>query len=357
MLRSLMTLAVVLTAVRSQAAIAFHYATPLSAHELEWYSRFEVLVTHDPLPREQVEALHRRGVRLALYEWAVAYYASLATPWHRSAPVLNRTPLRGHLGADDADAFYYDPASHEHQRGRADFIARRLKNVGYDGVFLDTTTSESVHPDALAEYRRRHPDVPYDEAYASFLANLRRSVALIITNQGYRRADNVLPYVDWDVSESLITRPVNGKYVFRPWNDPQDAWNSTSVLMRRLIEPARRKYPHVRFAHINYVDAADAASVAHIVAVTRLFDADAVVALPHLAKAVESPLMLLDLGKPGVRDGSVRFFGNGMVAFNPARKALRIPIKGNYVDAVSGKRVSGTLVVPPSAARILLRKR
>ena len=356
MLRSLMT-AALLIATEAQGAIAFHYATPLNAHELEWYSRFEVLVTHDPLPRAQVEALHKRGVRLALYEWSVAYYASLAMPWHRTAPVLNRAPLRGHLGATDSDAFYYDPATREHQRDRVDFIARRLKAIGYDGVFLDTMTSASVHPAALATYRERHPDLPYDEAYAKFLANLRRAVPLIITNQGYRRADDVLPYVDWDVTESLITHPVKGKFVFRPWNDAKDLWNSTSFLMRKLIEPARAKYPRVRFAHINYVEQADAKTIARIVAVARLFDADAVIALPHLAKAVESPITLVDLGAPRARDGSVRHFANGVVAFNPLRKTLRIPIKAAYVDAVSGERVSGSVAVPPGAARILMRKR
>src|SRR5688572_728114 len=101
-----------------RGGMAFHYVRPLTAPELDWYGRFEVLVTHDPLPREQVDALHRRGTKLVLYEWAVAYYSSLATPWHRALPssaLLNRQPLRGHLGAADADAFYFDPPTREHQ--------------------------------------------------------------------------------------------------------------------------------------------------------------------------------------------------------------------------------------------------
>ncbi|HJQ36516.1 MAG TPA: hypothetical protein VKB93_05215, partial [Thermoanaerobaculia bacterium] len=68
------------------AAIAFHYATPLTPRELAWYSRFEVLVTHDPLPRAQVDALHARGTRLLLYEWAVAFYVSRATAFDRALP-------------------------------------------------------------------------------------------------------------------------------------------------------------------------------------------------------------------------------------------------------------------------------
>lgn len=331
-----------LVSAAAEGAIAFHYATPLNARELQWYGRFEVLVTHDPLPRAQVDALHRRGTKVVLYEWAVAYYASLATPWHRAAPVLNRTPLRGHLGASDADAFYYDPAAREHQRGRATFLARRLKAIGYDGVFLDTTTSASVHPDALAEYRRRHPDTPYDEAFAAFLATLRKSVSVIVTNQGYRDAAHVLPYVDWDVSESLITHPRDGKFVLRPWNDPDDQWNSVAYLMKHLIAPAKKNHPHVRFAHINYIDSTDPKQIAEIVAIARIFDAEAVIARPDLASMLESELVLLDLGAPRPRvdrvSGAYRFFEYGFAGYNAGAKPMRV-----------GK----TYVIPPHSALLV----
>lgn len=324
-----------------RGGIAFHYATPLSARELEWYSRFEVLVTHDPLPRAQVDALHERGTKLVLYEWAVAFYASLATPAVRALPVLNRSPLRGHLGAADADAFYFDPATGQHQKTRSAWIRRRLASIGYDGVFFDTTTSESVHPAALAEYRKRHPDVDYDEAFAGFLKNL--SDLLVVTNQGYRRADHVLPYVDWDVSESLITHPRNGRFVLRPWNDPDDRWNSTAYLFRKLITPAQRKYPKVRFAHINYVN--DPALVEEIVAIARLYDHDAVVARPDLTAPIETDLYFLDLGAPKPRvetaRGAYRHFARGLVAFNAGARPMRV----------------GKTVVPPRSAVIVRNPR
>lgn len=331
-------------AAERRGAIAFHYTKPLSPAELEWFSNFEILVTHDPLPRPQVDALHRRGTKLVLYEWSVAFYAALAGPWNRTAPVLNRTPLRGHLGSLDADAYYYDPATRAHQHGRATMLARRVKALGYDGIFLDTTTEESVHPDALAEYRRRHPDVDYDEAFGGFLANLRELVPIIITNQGYRSAQHVLPFVDWDVSESLITRPRDGQFVLRPWNDPNDAWNSIAHLMERLIAPVRRRFPRVRFAHINYVDALDPQRATEIVAITHLFDAEPVIAHPTLTRMMRSELLLLDLGAPAARvdrpHGSYRFFERGFVAYNAGATPMRVRGRGR------------TYVVPPASARI-----
>jgi hypothetical protein len=258
--------------------MAFHYATPLTPQQLAWYSRFDLLVTHDPLPRAQVAALHMRGTRLLLYEWAVAFYPSRP---HAILPVLNAQPLLGHLGSTTAGAYYYDPATPEHARDRAVALASRLRALGYDGVFLDTTTHESVHPAALAEYARRHPDTPYDIAYARFLRSLRHELrhGVIATNQGYRAAGQILPYVDVDVTESLITVPGRG---LRPWNDPRDPWNSIAFLMHRLIEPAQRKYPRVRFVHLNYIDSLKDDSIARIVAIARSFHGDAFVTLPSL---------------------------------------------------------------------------
>jgi hypothetical protein len=362
-LRLLVTALLVSVTLGAQPrGIAFHYASPLTAREVEWYARFEVLVTHDPLPRAQVDALHRAGTKVVLYEWAVAYYESLKTPWHLRLPassLLNATPLRGHLGAADADAFYYDPATREHTRDRAQVLARRLRAYGYDGLFLDTTTSESVHPEALAEYRRRHPGRSYDEAYAGFLESLRHELrgGVIVTNQGYRAARHVLPYADWDVSESLITYPRNGRFVLRPWDDRADAWNSTAFLMRNLIAPARKEFPRVRYAHINYIDAREPGGIVEIVAISLLFDAYPVVAVRDIATTVESELLQLDLGEPVRSSATHRVFTRGLVAYNPSAKPLRIANGVAYVDAVTGASVKGTVVVPPGSARILRRAR
>lgn len=333
-------------AAERRGGVALHYASPLTARELEWYSRFEVLVTHDPLPRAQVDILQARGTKLVLYEWAVAFYPAVATAWHRALPpsaLLNRHPLRGHLGAADADAFYYDPAATEHQVARANQLAARLKSIGYDGVFLDATTSHSVHPEALAEYRRRHPRWNYDRAYAAFLRNLRAAGVMIVTNQGYRSADRVLPFVAWDVTESLITQPRGTAFALRPWNDADDPWNSTAHLFRKLITPAQRKYPRVRYAHINYVTSADAELIEEIVAIARLYDHHAYVAPPELNRVIETNLYFLDLGRPGRRTETVRggwrFFERGFVAVNRGSRPLRV---GKHVVPARDAVVEGS---------------
>lgn len=342
-----------------RAALAFHYATPLTAAELERYAKFETLVTHDPLPRAQVEALHKRGTKLVLYEWAVAFYATRATAWQRSLlgtrALLNATPLRGHLGANDADAWYYDPASPDHARDRAAAIERTVKAIGYDGMFLDVTTAESVHPEALAEYRRRHRDVSYDAAFADFLRALDRRGLVIITNQGYRAASHVLRYVDRDVSESLITMPRNGRFVFRPWNDPSDPWNSIDFLMRKLIPRG------AKITHINYLDMPDARRIETIDAVARLYGGQSFVSVPALDRGVECTCYFADLGRAEARvvraGGAFRRFARGLVAVNASHRPMTIANRGGvrYEDVVTGERYGGKTIVIPAAGEDGLR--
>jgi hypothetical protein len=328
--RLLMAVAMVVTvpvlAAERRGSVAFHYGGALTGKQLEFFGRFDVLVTHDPLPREQVTQLREAGTRLALYEWSVAFYRSLVRrgSWQerllrgKRKALLNRRPLRGHAGAEDADAFYYDPANAGQNEGRVRAIAKRLQAIGYDGVFLDTTTFESVHPEALDEFRRRYPDLPYDAAFARFMASLRRELALIVTNQGYRAAEHYLPYADYDVTESLLTRP---------WHDPANRWNSVDFLMPELILKPASRYPHVRFVHLNYIEERDPQRIERILATARLFGHDAFVAMPDVARTAFSDLYFLDLGAPAGeirREGltAMRTFEHGEIVVAPERAKI-----------------------------------
>ena len=348
-----------------RAPLAFHYAPRLSDEALDWYSRFEILVTHDPLPAEQVQRLHDAGTRVLLYEWSVAFYDSRATAWQRSLiahagrDLLNARPLRGHAGSTEAPAWYFDPASPEHEFGRAIDLARRVENAGYDGVFFDTTTALNVHPDALAEYERRHPELPYDEAFARFLRQLRERLqkAVLFTNQGYRAAEHYLPYVDWDLTESLITRPSKEVFKMRPWNDSADPWNSIDFVMETMIEPVAARYPHVRFGHLNYASGTDPETIRLVVAVAELYGGDAYVAGPsHLSEI--DPIYFRDHGNPiseridlGDGKGAYRFFDRGLIAVTASRQPLTIralPQRG-FRDHFTGELFCGAAITLPAA--------
>ena len=345
-----------------RAPLAFQYAPVLSEEALEWYSRFDILVTHDPLPAEQVERLHAAGTRLLLYEWSVAFYESRATQWQRSliasAHVLNDKPLTGHAGSEEAPAWYFDPASPEHELGRAMDLARRVEEAGYDGVFFDTTTVLNVHPHARAEYERRHPELPYDAAFARFLKRLRERLphAVLFTNQGYRSAEHYLPYVDWDLTESLITRPARGSFERRPWNDAADPWNSIDFVMSRMIEPVAVRYPHVRFGHLNYASGAEPETIRLAVAVAELFGGDAYVSAASTTHEID-PIYFRDHGHPvSARidvpggKGALRFFDRGLIAVTASNQPLTIhlPERGFRNHFTGELHCAWTITLPPA---------
>ena len=360
-------------AVRTQrtsgpARFAFHYSPSLSSQQIDWYSHFDLLVTHDPLPRDQVERLHRAGTRVLLYEWAAAFYETRATPWQKSLlrerkDLLNQTPLTGGSGGSEA-AWYFDPNTHAHQFGRAEALAGRIRDAGYDGVFLDATTVTNVHSEARREFAARHPSVQYDPAFSRFLIELRRKLpeGVLFTNQGYRSAAYYLPYVDWDLTESLIAGPS----AMQSWNNPGDPSSDISVAMRDVRAIAER-YPHVRFGHLNYFagegDESDGEErhdlIRLVVATTQLFDAQGYVA--SNTRDERDRIYLRDPGKPlgdrvdlPGRRGSYRVFENGIVAINAGNHEVVIEHRQTRTlrDHITGERIAGrTLALPASAGQ------
>jgi hypothetical protein len=54
--------------------------------------------------------------------------------------------------------------------------------------------------------------------------------------------------------------------------------------MRELIAPTKKRYPRVRFIHLNYVDTLTSADVESIVRIARAHGDEAFVTLPSLAR-------------------------------------------------------------------------
>jgi hypothetical protein len=343
---------------------AFQYAPRLTDAQLEWYGRFDVLVTHDPLPAEQVRTLHEAGTKLLFYEWSVAFYESRATSWQKSLlagakrGLLHDRALRGGVGSPTSPAWYFDPAAEGHLLQRTSDLVAKLEATGYDGIFFDTTRFESVHPDARAAFERRHPGSSYDAAFAQLLAGLRQHGALVFTNQGYRDPGELLPHTDWDLTESLITRPRSDGVDVRTWSSASDPWNSIHFVLRTMLEPLQREHPRVRFAHLNYIDAPAPEAVRLAVAVAQLFDGEAFTA----ARALDHECDEIYFRDPGTalgdrfdweeERGAHRFFTNGLIAVSASPVAHTITLDGRPLRnrATGELACNGAVTIPPSPA-------
>jgi len=333
-------------------AVAFHYAAIFSPEALKWYRRFSILVTGGILSPQQTGALKAGGPRLVAYDWSSAFYPGQAVQatagWQKAVArkgttwLLNSSPVPGG-SADMGSAYWYDFGAKDLLRARAEDLADAAGRFGYDGFFFDTLGLTQLPPAMQAEFRRRHPAVDYDQMQGEFLGQLRRCLparSLIFTNQGYRKPDVYLPHADLDLSESYFTYvKSDGSTGFQKWWDRTAPWEAIRTPMMELVMPASRRFPKVKFVHLNYA-AGEPATVRRAIhfsfACARLWGHQSYLVVPKAPALEADEIYFKDIGEPADssfredRDAGLawRAYQKAVVALNAGDQAARIPSMG-----------------------------
>lgn len=258
---------------------AFCYVRQYSPEQMKWFTRFNVVCPGDYLPAEQVRQFRAAGSKLVRYEWSVAFGVSENYPkdaWQRwvlaEHPdwLINTKGLFGYAGPSDQPAYYYDVSNPDFRRWWVERLVREAKEHDYQGFFFDTTTFDSVHPDAQAMFRAKHPGVDYNECARMFFAELRKAApnVIIFPNQGYRDHVHFLPDADYDLSESYMTTGggptaevyVEGKGMTKVtetlvhrWYHPGHLWWSVCYFCDVLIDRPHAEHGYrAKMCHLNY---------------------------------------------------------------------------------------------------------
>lgn len=294
--------------------VAFHYQASFDQRALKWYTRFEHLVTGAILGPATSTSLRRNGTRLIAYEWSSGFYAgdavSAPLDWQervigkRADWLLTPKPVTGAAAENGRVAEWYDFANPEFRKVRAQFLAGRLVEAGYDGYFFDTVGIEQIPEPARKAFAERHPTADYNVCQGEFFRELRKAMPagkIIFLNQGFRHADALLPYADFDLSESYFTYIAGPRTVLRPWHDKAKPWEAIKTPLEQLILPAARKYPNVRFVHVNYAAAgapltSNAALYGYVGG--KLFGHDAYLIVPGSPAEEVSGVYSTGLGRP-----------------------------------------------------------
>ena len=324
-------------------AAAFHYAAHFTPAEAAWYTQFEILVTGAILSPELTRTLKAGGSKLVAYEWSSAYYPgdliSASERWQsRVKPDwrITPSPVGGGAAAAGKTAHWYDFGNPEFIGARAKYLAGLLEENGYAGFFLDTLGSEQLPSVVKEAFARRHPTLDYNTCQGRFLAALRKELApgmLIFTNQAFRHAEEFLPYADLDLTESYFTAEAGRKTLFRPWHDSAKLWESIRTPIEELVMPAQRKWPRVRFVHVNYAAPGDEHALLYGYAGAKLFNQDAYLIMPSDSAAEQSSVYGTELGSPltdnyeqdAAAGAAWRYFQNGVVAINSGKGPFKIP--------------------------------
>ena len=339
---------------------AFHYQAIFSRESEAWYTRFPILVTGNILDELQSRALKVNGTKLVAYTWSSAFYpgdAISAPPdWqsmvqkHRGAWLLNDRPLGGGSAAAGRLADWYDFGNPDLIAAHSRFLADRLSASGYDGFFLDTLGFEHLPPAAQDEFRNRHSGLDYNRAQGTFLGALRNRLSpgsLIFTNQAYRHATDFSPYADLDLSESYFTATgSDGSTIFKKWRNPETPWDSVRRPMEELIAPVSRRYPRVRFVHLNYATGDPKIirrAITYSSACAKLFNHDAYLVAPGSEAQERHEIYFTGLGRPVT--ASYRELTDQGVAWREYEKGIVAINSGNSTAEIRSPRL--TLADPP----------
>jgi hypothetical protein len=335
---------------QSRGAVAFHYEAIFAPDAVDWYTRFQMLVTGAVLAPEESAKLRGRASRLIAYEWSSGFYtgdtASVAPGWESACRknarswLLSVDTAGGGAAAPGRSAFWYDFGDPGLVAARSDYLAGLLRSSGYDGLFFDTPGFEQLPEPMRAAFKTRHPGADYNQCQGAFFGALRERIGpgrTIFLNQGYRHAEHMLPHADLDLTESYFTALDGNTTKFRKWHDPAAPWESIRTPMAQLVVPAARKFPHVRFVHVNYAGGGAALArraARYSWACAKLWGHDSYLIAPGAYADEREEIYFTATGAPKTEryreagDIAWRVFDKGIVAVNGGAGPGRIPDSG-----------------------------
>ena len=334
---------------RSIKTVAFNYAAISTITDLQYFAKFDVLVTGAILSADQLRPLRSGNTQLVVYQWSSAHYpdegGAAERAWeetlrtHARNWLLSSEPVGGGAAASGKGALWYDFGDADMAAAFSEHIHALIKQNAYSGVFLDTLGVYSLPEPLQREFQKRHPRLDYNQCQGEFLSKLRNVLgpkAIVFTNQGYRKPEFFLPHADLDLIENSATLLTDaGGTLFRPWFKKGAEWESIEVPMTNLVIPAGRLYPRTQFVHINYVQGNESTcnrAVIYSFACAKLWNQTSFVAPPGVQRAIHSDVYFSDLGEPLTRsyeedrDAGVawRQYRNGVIALNSSTKTYRI---------------------------------
>jgi len=349
-LLSVTSLAMPLARAAVPGSVAFHYAAVFDDAKVDWYTRFRFLVTGGVLARDQSRRLLDRGCGPIAYEWSSAFYpgdwTSAEPSWQstvRNHPnwLLNSQPVGGGAAMPGRSAFWYDFGNSDLVVSRAAYLGERVRTSGYSGLFLDTLGFEYLPAEAQHAFMQRHPGIDYHNAQAGFLKKLRSHLGAgtLFLNQGYRHYEQFLPYADYDLTESYFTAALVDRTRFQVFHDPASPWESIFTPMEKLVIPASRRFPRVRFVHLGYAAGSieqTSRAIRYNYAAAKLWNHDAYLVTAD-PRAEQDEVYFAELGRPLTasyvheksKNIAWREFEGGIVALNSGSRTESI-LNGRY---------------------------
>ncbi len=189
----------------------------------DWIKKFSIVEIGGFDEKESIERfideLIENGVKPVIYEWMPAgyYYINgennsfMETVYMKKDQYTLNPYGPFFMCSGDCQDYYFDLMNSFFLQDRFNYLSEQLNSIGAYGLFFDWASGRYILQDEyrviLNSWNERHPEKSYLNAVGDFYRNLRSRFPdwIIVTNQGFRNAKNVLPFVDYDVTESYAT--------------------------------------------------------------------------------------------------------------------------------------------------------
>ena len=256
--------------------IAFNY-TKLSQDDLNFLSRFDIIVTSHFPDDETVKRLKSKKIKLIHYDWLPGiYHCTHHDDWEE---MVYQNRFLWALDPQDSDPnpmgekygcmdLFYDMGNDDLIDVRVDHIVSIIKTNHYDGVFFDWGSGwdafkENRYDFLIEAFKKRHPDINYNDKVNEFIKRLKDKGLFIMMNRGFRSDHSQLDrYVDVDVIESMFTTTECNNVSYEIFiastglTKACDTWFNTvsrSIdLATKLPNQARSANRNIQFLFLNY---------------------------------------------------------------------------------------------------------
>ena len=362
--------------------------------ELAWIKKFNIVELGN-VEDENVNAslLKKQGLlqipHHIAYDWmpALYYYTDGENrdfvEWlykHREKATLNPEGPFIHCKENHYDwcrEYYYNLGNEELFDKRVADLLNNMQKKSFNGVFFDWAPAQYIldkpYKEILNNFKKLNPKLQYFDVVKKFYKRLKEKNIFVVTNQGFRQKQFVLPYVAYDMTESYITTDVTKKIKLQLLNkgwvdeisltnyypiydDSQSITDSLKFIdMLTKYKKEYKKDGFKNFIYLNYI-APDYEKVYETVplykevkpknaiyfsyAMAKLTNNLVYAQIPTNRKLERDEVYFYDLGAPlgesyekiDTLEGYIRFYENGFVLVcEQSSKELYLKIQSPYL--------------------------
>ena len=189
--------------------------------QIEWANKFKMVDVgglYDDRIIKRLKKLH--NIKLG-YDWLVAIYfytegenTTFVRDLYKNRNKFTLNPKGPFLHCKRNNyswckEFYFNFGDEKVIEKKVNYLIKNLKEKQFSGVFFDWASGsyilEKEYKPIYQQFKKLNPNKNYFEMISKIYKSLKEKNILFVTNQAFRQHKYLLPYIQYDMTESYIT--------------------------------------------------------------------------------------------------------------------------------------------------------